>query len=94
MRRDDFYELEALISDKDRERLKRVREFMHNEVATIINHYRRREEFPHEIVRLDGERTPTPWLDGDPSALGWSRPARLASSSVNVTVGSSFSPWR
>jgi alkylation response protein AidB-like acyl-CoA dehydrogenase len=50
MRPDDFYDLEALISEEDRERLERVREFMQDEFAPIINDFWRREEFPHEIV--------------------------------------------
>jgi hypothetical protein len=40
---------------------------------------------------LRGKRV---WLEGLASARGWSRPARRAPSSSNVTVGSSFSPWR
>ena len=34
------------------------------------------------------------WLDGLPERVGWLSPARWASSSVKVTVGSSLWPWR
>jgi glutaryl-CoA dehydrogenase len=46
----DFYRLEAVLPDEDRALLARVRGFMRDEVAPIINDCWRREEFPHQIV--------------------------------------------
>src|SRR5580692_5880388 len=46
----DFYELEELLDDDDRQLLLRVRDFMEKSVAPVINHYWIREEFPHELV--------------------------------------------
>jgi glutaryl-CoA dehydrogenase len=46
----DFYDLELLLPDEDRQLLADLREFLRAEVAPIINDYWRREEFPHQIV--------------------------------------------
>jgi glutaryl-CoA dehydrogenase len=46
----DFYALELLLEEEDRELLHRVRGFMEKEVQPIINHYWTRAKFPHEIV--------------------------------------------
>ncbi|MFI5776773.1 acyl-CoA dehydrogenase family protein [Nocardia sp. NPDC051570] len=46
----DFYALEDLLDDADREYLHRVREFMTAEVAPIINRHWQRGSFPFEIV--------------------------------------------
>jgi glutaryl-CoA dehydrogenase len=46
----DFYELEQLLDDHDRQLVLRVRDFMEKSVAPVINHYWIREEFPHDLV--------------------------------------------
>ncbi|PRY52207.1 glutaryl-CoA dehydrogenase [Geodermatophilus tzadiensis] len=46
----DFYDLEALLDDQDRETLHRVRAFMDEEVEPIINQYWTRAEFPRQII--------------------------------------------
>ncbi|HUD77700.1 MAG TPA: acyl-CoA dehydrogenase family protein [Streptosporangiaceae bacterium] len=46
----DFYELEELLDDHDRQLVLRVRDFMEKSVAPVINHYWIREEFPHGLV--------------------------------------------
>ncbi|MDQ4490449.1 acyl-CoA dehydrogenase family protein [Sinomonas sp. ASV486] len=46
----DFYAFEALLSDKERDRLHEVREWLAREVAPIAIDCWNRAEFPHEIV--------------------------------------------
>ena len=46
----DFYHINAILSEEDQDLLYRVRAFMLDEVAPIINHYWIREEFPHQII--------------------------------------------
>src|SRR5947209_3699213 len=46
----DFYHINAILSEDDQDLLFRVRTFMEDEVAPIINHYWIREEFPHQLV--------------------------------------------
>jgi glutaryl-CoA dehydrogenase len=46
----DFYEIEALLDDADREKLHDLRSFLEKEVEPKINHYWSRAEFPFEIL--------------------------------------------
>jgi alkylation response protein AidB-like acyl-CoA dehydrogenase len=46
----DFYHINAILSEEDQDLLFRVRTFMEDEVAPIINQYWIREEFPHQII--------------------------------------------
>ena len=46
----DFYHLELLLDDVERELLHRVRTFMEKEVAPVINRYWVAAQFPHELV--------------------------------------------
>jgi glutaryl-CoA dehydrogenase len=48
--RQDFYELHETLPDEDRALLERVRAFMEERVAPIINRYWTRAEFPFELV--------------------------------------------
>jgi glutaryl-CoA dehydrogenase len=48
--RQDFYELWALLSDEDQALLGRVREFMEERVAPIVNRCWTRAEFPFELL--------------------------------------------
>jgi glutaryl-CoA dehydrogenase len=46
----DYYRLDDLLTDEQRELRRRVRTFMDQEVRPIINPYWERAEFPHELV--------------------------------------------
>ena len=46
----DFYALEHLLDDAERDVLHRVRAFMEKEVAPVINRYWVSAQFPHELV--------------------------------------------
>src|SRR5688572_14804304 len=46
----DLYQTSAILSDEDRALVSRVRAFMEQEVAPIINRYWVRAEFPFEII--------------------------------------------
>jgi glutaryl-CoA dehydrogenase len=46
----DYYHLDDLLTDEQRELRRRVRNFMDQEVRPIINPYWERAEFPHELV--------------------------------------------
>jgi glutaryl-CoA dehydrogenase len=46
----DFYEVRALLPDEDRALLVRVREFMEERVAPIVNRCWTRAEFPFELI--------------------------------------------
>lgn len=46
----DFYRITAVLDDKERAVVEKVRAFMEAEVAPIIEDYWMRDEFPHEIV--------------------------------------------
>src|SRR5258708_2047884 len=45
-----LYQIEGTLDAKEREVVKRVRDFVDNEVAPIIEDYWGRDAFPHEIV--------------------------------------------
>jgi glutaryl-CoA dehydrogenase len=46
----DFYQIEGTLDAKEREVVKRVRDFVDNEVVPVIEDYWGRDAFPHEIV--------------------------------------------
>ena len=46
----DFYALEQLLDPAALKVIRRVREFMEESVAPIINQYWTREEFPHDLI--------------------------------------------
>jgi glutaryl-CoA dehydrogenase len=46
----DFYDVESLLEDQDRESLHALRSFLEKEVEPTINHYWSRAEFPFEIL--------------------------------------------
>jgi glutaryl-CoA dehydrogenase len=47
----DFYNLEQLLTDGQREVLQRVRHFMKTKVEPIINEHWKREAFPHHLLK-------------------------------------------
>ena len=77
----DFYDLAALLEEEDRLLLKRVRTFMEEHVAPIINVYWGKAEFPFEVLpamaelgiaglaysrlRLPRPQLPGRWVRGD-----------------------------
>jgi len=46
----DFYAIGTTLSEEDQALLRRVRAFMDEEVAPVINEYWVREEFPHQLL--------------------------------------------
>jgi glutaryl-CoA dehydrogenase len=46
----DFYQILSTFSEEDQALVRRVQDFMENEVTPIINHYWTREEFPHQLI--------------------------------------------
>ena len=46
----DFYGIKSVLSEEDGDVLRRVRSFMEENVAPIINDYWMRDEFPYEIL--------------------------------------------
>jgi glutaryl-CoA dehydrogenase len=46
----DFYDLEALLDEQDRDALMRVRAFMDEQVEPIINEYWTRAQFPRQLI--------------------------------------------
>jgi glutaryl-CoA dehydrogenase len=46
----DFYSLEQLLDPDGLATVRRVREFMEQSVAPVINHYWTREEFPYDLI--------------------------------------------
>ena len=46
----DFYGIRSVLSEEDQDVLRRVRSFMEENVAPIINDYWMRDEFPHQIL--------------------------------------------
>jgi glutaryl-CoA dehydrogenase len=46
----DFYEIESLLDDDDRDLLRRVRDFMEYEVAPVINEYWTKATFPFDLL--------------------------------------------
>src|ERR1700746_3435164 len=47
----DFYNYEELLSDSEREKIHRIRDFFRTEVTPIVNEYWARAEFPFELVK-------------------------------------------
>src|ERR1700737_2731877 len=47
----DFYAYEELLSDSEREKVGRIREFFRTEAAPIVDDYWARAEFPFELVK-------------------------------------------
>lgn len=46
----DFYELEALLDDNERETLHGVREFLRTEVQPVVTEYWSKAEFPFQLI--------------------------------------------
>ncbi|MDT5255221.1 MAG: glutaryl-CoA dehydrogenase, partial [Mycobacterium sp.] len=63
----DFYNYEALLSDSEREKVHRIREFFRTEAAPIVEDYWARAEFPHELVKGFAKLGLLDWADPDSS---------------------------
>ncbi len=63
----DFYGYEELLSDREREQVERVREFLRTRVAPIVDDHWARAEFPFELVGGFAKLGLTDWADPDSS---------------------------
>src|ERR1700741_2090563 len=61
----DFYNYEELLSDSEREKVHRIREFFRTEAAPIGDDYGLRAEFPHELVKGFAKLGLLDWADPD-----------------------------
>ncbi len=59
----DFYDYEELLSDREREQVGRVREFLRTAVAPIVDDHWARAAFPFELVGGFAKLGLTDWLD-------------------------------
>src|ERR1700751_4208355 len=63
----DFYAYEELLSDPEREKVHRIRDFFRTEAAPIVEEYWARAEFPHELVKGFANLGLLDWADPDSS---------------------------
>src|SRR5258708_1994336 len=63
----DFYAYEELLSDSEREKVDRIREFFRTEAAPIVDDYWARAEFPFELVKGFAKLGLLDWADPDSS---------------------------
>ncbi|GGN76287.1 glutaryl-CoA dehydrogenase [Streptomyces albiflavescens] len=70
----DFFAYEELLSDREREQLESVREFLRTQVAPIVDDYWARAEFPFQLVEGMGKLGLMDWADPDSPE---SRPSNL-----------------
>ena len=59
----DFYNYEELLSDSEREKVHRLREFFRTEAAPIVEDYWARAEFPFELVKGFAKLDLFDWAD-------------------------------
>jgi glutaryl-CoA dehydrogenase len=72
----DFYAHEELLSDREREKIASLREFLRTRAAPIIDDYWARAKFPFQLVEGFGELGLMEWADPDSPQ---SRPSNLFS---------------
>ncbi|MFD4948123.1 acyl-CoA dehydrogenase family protein [Streptomyces sp. NPDC058239] len=70
----DFYAYEELLSDREREKIESVREFLRTQAAPIVDDYWARAEFPFQLVEGFGRLGLVDWADPDSPE---SRPSNL-----------------
>ena len=63
----DFYAYEQLLSEAEREKVARIRDFFRTEVAPIVDDYWARAEFPFELVKGFAKLGLLDWADPDSS---------------------------
>src|SRR6476620_2406180 len=61
----DFYAYEELLSESEREKVHRIREFFRTEAAPIVDGYWARAEFPFELVKGFAKLGLLDWADAD-----------------------------
>ena len=61
----DFYAYEELLSDTEREKIGRIRDFFRTEAAPIVDDYWARAEFPIELVKGFAKLGLLDWADPD-----------------------------
>lgn len=61
----DFYSYEELLSDSEREKIHRIREFFRTEAAPIVDEYWARAEFPFQLVKGFAKLGLLDWADPD-----------------------------
>ena len=64
----DFYSYEDLLSDAERDKVRRMREFFRTEAAPLVENYWARAEFPHELVKGFAKLGLLDWADPDSDA--------------------------
>ncbi|MET9471182.1 acyl-CoA dehydrogenase family protein [Streptomyces sp. NPDC002922] len=70
----DFYAYEEMLSDREREKVASIREFLRTQVAPIVDDYWARAEFPFQLVEGFGKLGMMDWADPDSPE---SRPSNL-----------------
>jgi glutaryl-CoA dehydrogenase len=63
----DFYGYEQLLSEAEREKVHRIRDFFRTQVAPIVDDYWARAEFPHQLVQGFATLGLLDWADPDSS---------------------------
>ena len=63
----DFYAYEELLSDREREKVERLRDFLRSQVAPIVDDYWARAEFPFDLVKGFATLGLMDWADPDSS---------------------------
>jgi glutaryl-CoA dehydrogenase len=63
----DFYSYEELLSDSEREKVARIREFFRTEAMAVVQDHWARAEFPHELVKGFAKLGLLDWADPDSS---------------------------
>ena len=61
----DFYSYEELLSDSEREKIHRIREFLRTEATPIVDEFWARAEFPFQLVKGFAKLGLLDWADPD-----------------------------
>ncbi|WP_089101475.1 acyl-CoA dehydrogenase family protein [Streptomyces hyaluromycini] len=72
----DFYSFEEMLTDGEREKIERVREFLATQAAPLVDDYWARAEFPFQLVQGFGRLGLVDWADPDSAE---SKPSNLLS---------------
>ncbi|MFD3581642.1 acyl-CoA dehydrogenase family protein [Streptomyces sp. NPDC058683] len=80
----DFYSFEELLTDGEREKIERVREFLNTQAAPLVDDYWARAEFPFQLVEGFGRLGLVDWAD---PASAESKPSNLLSGFLALEFG-------
>ncbi|MET8637851.1 acyl-CoA dehydrogenase family protein [Streptomyces sp. NPDC004680] len=80
----DFYAYEELLSDGEREKIERIREFLRTQAAPIVDDYWARAEFPFQLVEGFGRLGLMDWADPDSTQ---SKPSNLLAGFIALEFG-------